>query len=218
MKVIAAKKHFWEWFRLNSQAILLMRKGSEEEFKFWQNECQLHIELFCSPGLGLRLIWLPDEKNAVAVITTFGKEKYFDMAEAFVQDAPFIKEWTFLALFPPAEADYNIAKQHNLPGFDPFGLQFSPFDIIEQTGKCILTIYVETRLMVTQKHKAAVFDVVHNVLGERLTTLYIKKVVLCAYQDAPPERQNAMLLITELPNWFTDLSNVYVDKDGQIDP
>jgi len=211
-------KHFWKWFKLNSQAFLSLPKASPNRLQYWENEFKIHMAPYFGPNLGLDLLFTTDPKNAIAIITAYGYEEFFDQAEKIAEEAPYMKGWTFYTLYPPMGVGFMNPGCGEVRDFDPDELQFCPFDTIRDEGKCTLMVYADNEASIWKRHIAAVWDVVYNLLGERVTALNIEDIFLCPIETAPEEIQIALLPITDLPHWFIDenISGFIVDQNGVI--
>ena len=211
-------QHFWTWFTKHQEEIRTPATGTNYISEFWEKECRLHLQAI-DRRLGFEIWHMPEKNEHWLIITAFGQAKCFPLVDAIVEQAPYLKGWTFLALFPPTEPDFLLAQRHDLDRFNPLDLVFSPLFLqLTASDDDMLILYANDDREVTEADEDAIWDLLYNLIGERSLCSRYSSLIVMPKPDLPDELIGEMRPITALVDYFPAeaMSALRIDSRGKI--
>jgi hypothetical protein len=210
-------KHFWTWFQKNSDLLLILPQMGEAEKEYWIREVATHLRaytknLFCE-------FLFNKGGHMELVITAYGREKYFRMAENFVAKAPRILGWKITALQPPGMLRSVLVAMYGHAGIDVENLWFLPPGHTVGKEKINLRVYGELYKEATVEMRTSVEAVLFNLVGEKTMGLHVENFTVGSVYNLSPEAKDRLLKIEEFPAWLDNntLSDWVVNEKGELE-
>ena len=191
-KITAAKK-FWEWFTENQDQYRQLIKLEEDEMMALFDEINERVQQYCSK-LEVN-ISLGDMAVHTLIISANGNVDYFEAVDDLVRMAPRLRQWTFIALRPPAD-EWPIEFTYEGLKISVDRLWFAPMLHDDEPHKLGIMVYFKGY----KKNKEDIYfgaanEMLERLLGERASALDVPYLGVDVY---PGEQTD--LTIWEMAN------------------
>lgn len=210
-------KHFWTWFKRNSQTLLEAQQMNQREQQYWLHEITAHLKA-CSKKLSFMILW---DKKGISrfIISARGNTRYFPTAEKFVAKAPDMPGWEIIGLQPPNLLPKPLVEEVISKAGIMFGQCWMyPPDYDMATGKARLRIFAEAYPPVTNAMIDAIHVIVCNLLGEKIVGLEIEYIDLESIFSLDPKEKKLLIKLEDLPAHIrgNDTSGWEVNINGKM--
>jgi hypothetical protein len=188
-------KKFWAWFTEHNISYLNINDIDEDKKEQLLDELLNHLHEYCT-RLYFQVGGMSGEKQEL-IITAEGNADYFDQVEVFVNNAPPIDNWSFIAFIQP-ENDLVTTKFEDVE-LMPTEMWFLPLDNAGKPKSIGIKVLTPNYEIVKESEwfKSAVFKVLDTLLGEKSFALDIDYVDFGKLPDNPAEA--GMIALDELP-------------------
>jgi hypothetical protein len=89
-----SKCHFWEWFKRHNKEFLELRKKSNKEVTFWEQQLTAHLQAYYI-FFEFSVVLLKTGP-ARLIISVNGMHEHFKKVDEFVASAPDIPGWNII--------------------------------------------------------------------------------------------------------------------------
>jgi hypothetical protein len=207
---------FWTWFNKHHEKYKYPSRLTGKERLHWDQLLQREVYTLCFEHLFAEVICDEPAGQARMIISAHGNPKKFEKLELCMEAAPQIEGWEFQAFYPPmpAEAGYR----HNYPSITtmPDEIWFSPVELIPDSGRYNLELYVHENVPVSWEMKGAATQMMFNLLGEKIGGLYVRKVAVNHLAEVAPDIQQTLVPMTKLSEYIKpdDRLGMSIDSQG----
>ena len=210
-------KHFWAWFRRNSQTLLEAQLMNPKEQQYWLYEINAHLRA-CSKKLSFQILW---DKKGISrfIISAHGNTRYFLAAERLAAKAPDIPGWKIIGLQPPNLLPQQLMEQEALQaGIILDQCWMLPPDYDTDTGKAWLNIYIESYTNITKHMENAVDAIVCNILGEKIAGSEFEYIDVYSIFYLDPQDQKLLIKLEDLPAHirYIGTDTLVIDPNGKM--
>jgi hypothetical protein len=214
MKTFSQSKHFWAWFRANSEVLLKIPQMEEKEKNYWLHEIARHLRAY-TRKLFFEIIYDPKGVSRF-IITSYGNTKYFRMAEMLAKKAPVLPGWQIFGLQPPGLVGPLLVKIYGKAGIDLDNLWFIPPLTRGQDGKLILKVFAELYTEPTAEMEIAVEALVFDRMGEKTMGLEIGWIDVDNIFHLSAEEKKELVRMEEIANWIKcrTAPTFFINKQG----
>ncbi|NII29153.1 hypothetical protein HB364_29005 [Pseudoflavitalea sp. X16] len=192
--------HFWTWFQKYSNLLLALPAMNKKEREYWYREINTHL-MACTKNLSFELL-SSQRRESRLIITTYGKVRYFHLAEAFVAKAPRMPGWQVIALQPPGLLGELLLPFYGRSGIDLTNCWFLPPDHRCIDGRYELSVYAELYTAITTEMNMAVEALAYELLGEKTKGFHISWITIHNLLACTPEEKQRLLRMEQLPAWL----------------
>lgn len=198
---------FWDWFIRHHEKYKYPSRLSHKEFLHWEKMMQKELFTLCFEQLFVEITCDEPANRAHMIISAHGNPKKFEKLELCIEAAPNIEGWEFEAFYPPMSAE--ACTRHNYPSVTttPDELWFSPLQLVPDSGRYNVELYVKENVPVSWEIKGAATQMMFTLLGEKTGGLYVRKVAVSHLAELAPAVRETLLPMTKLPE--------YIKPDGR---
>jgi hypothetical protein len=188
---------FWKWFQDNNKAYLFLDDVDEDVKENLLNNFEEQLHKYCDQ-IYFEIGGDPDEDQEL-IITAEGDQKYFDKVEEFINAAPKISGWTFIA-FKPSIPGHFKSKWDDLE-LNTEEMWFLPL-VNEKNNDLGIRICLKNHDLIKDNEilTTLLYKMLDTILGEKSFVLNIKYVDTALQPDYPAEE--GMHPILELPEYI----------------
>jgi len=117
-------QEFWNWFEKNNAQYLFLNVVDGQEKERLMDELLDVLHEYCSE-LFFEIGGFPEDRQEL-IVTAQGDIDYFDNVEELINQAPKIKNWTFIAFKPAMGFEFKL--KYKEITFDPGKMWFIPLE------------------------------------------------------------------------------------------
>lgn len=193
------EKRFWEWFEINQSEYQHLDDLDIQQKELLLDQLLTQLHEFCD-GLYFQIGGNPSKERRELIITAEGNLKYFQEVEKLVNAAPEFNSWQIIAFKQPMGNDF-ITTYSGLV-LDPKNMWFLPLNNKQKPEMIGIKICVNNYASSeANKYKQAIYQVVDNLLGEKITATEIDYLDVGNLLDYNPEKDGLIELI-DLPKYI----------------
>lgn len=206
--------YFWNYFRQNNFAFLLLDEIPKEELNIYFDKLVLYLHLY---NKDLNLIIKNKANGAELIITANGNPYLFKEVELLVHYAPKIDRWKITAFLQP-ETDLTKYKNHTDKPLELFGISLRISEMyfipLRNSQKPIdLGIKVLLKNYIIHKDnpniKEAVYTIIEHLVGEKAFANEIAFIEIDQLKESHKERSNLYSLEKSIAKSLNEFNNKY---------